>query len=465
MKTKIFLIVLASLTPAFGAPSPAGSEGAWWSLFQDSTLDRLEDSAIKGNQDLRQSISRVVEARAEARAVESGLFPSVTAPLAASRQRTTNTGPVTSSRIIGTFLPATPGQPSLAFPSSFAGQALANTYDDFQVPLEVGYEVDVFGRIRHAYGQARANAEASLADRQGVRLSLTTQVAATYFALRAVDSKIAVLNGALHLRADAVQIQQQRVKAGEASDIDFLRARVEYANTEADLPDAMQERAELENSLAELCGRQAGDFQVAPAPLELVSPPPVPATISAQVLAQRPDLLEAEHRIAAAGEGVKASRAQFLPSFRLQAGYGYESAQASQLLEEQSRTWALTGAISIPIFEGGKNTADLNAAKARNEEALAAYQVAADRAFREAENALSDLRQRARQADSRRQAVDDARRVFEASQRSYREGAITYFEVIDAQRVLLNAELGQVETLNARYAATIDLIKAAGGAY
>ena len=451
MNAKICFIAIASIASiAHAADSP------WWSVFQDPTLDGLERQASASNQDLRESVARVDEARAQARAAESGYYPSVTAPLSAAREHTTNTGPVISSRIVGGgFFPAAPG---VALPNSFAGQSLANTYDDFQVPLVVGYEVDVFGRIRHAYAQARASAQASAADRQAVRLSLSSQVAASYFALRALDSKIAVLKGALHLRGDAIQIQQQRVKGGAASDVDLLRARVEYANTEADLPDAVQERAELG-------GRAAGDFHLAPEPLDQASPPAVPATIPAQALSQRPDLLEAERRIAAAGEGVKASRAQFFPRLRVQAGYGYESAQASQLLEEQSHTWSITGAISIPIFEGGKNAADLEAAKARNEEALAAYQQAAFRAFREVENALGNLRQRALQAGSRQRAVEDARRVFEASQRSYREGAITYFEVIDAQRVLLNAELAQVGTLNARYAATIDLIRATGGGY
>jgi len=459
MSPRIIFAIVACCTaaPLFASDQP------WWGIFHDAALDRLERDALGANQDLRQAVARVMEARARASAAASGLYPVVSAPLLATRQRTTNTGPITTSRLIGSgFFPVTPGT---TLPETFAGQALANTYSDFQAPLAVNYEIDVFGRVRHAYDQARANAEASLADRQAVRLSLTAQVAANYFALRAADSEVAVLQRTVGLRTDAENIQQQRVKGGAASDVDLLRARVEKSNTEADLIDSIQERAELEDALAELCGQQAGGFHVAPRPLDQDEPPAVPATVPAQLISQRPDLVEAEHRIAAAGEGVKAARAEFFPVVNVQAGYGFESSEANQLLENQSHTWSIAGAINIPIFDGGRNAADLKIARAQNEQAVDAYQQTALAAFREVENALGNLRQRARQADARRQAAEDARRVFDASQRSYTQGGMTYFEVIDAQRVLLNAELSQVRTLGIRYAATVDLIRAAGGGF
>ena len=472
MNAKILAAAIAcsATVPLFAEDAPAphsnpapSDASRWWTLFGDDALDRLEQEAIAANQDLRQAVARVMEARAEASAAASGLYPNLSAPLAASRQRTTNTGPVTTSRLIGGGL--FPGLQGSALPETFAGQALANTFDDFQAPLAVNYEIDVFGRVRHAHNQARANAQASLADRQAVKLSLTAQVAANYFALRAADSEVAVLQRTVRLRTDAEQIQQQRVKGGAASDVDLLRARVEKSNTEADLIDSIQERAELENALAELCGQPASDFQVAPQPLDLIPPPAVPVTIPAQLLSQRPDLVEAERRIAAAGEGVKAARAQFFPVLSMQAEYGFESSQANQLLENQSHTWSIAGAINIPIFDGGRNKADLTMARAQDEEAIDAYRQTALTAFREVENALSNLRERALQVDARQRAAEDARRVFEASQRSYGEGAMTYFEVIDAQRVLLNAELSQVRTLAIRYAATVDLIRATGGGF
>jgi len=447
--------------PAAASSGAAASEVPWWTLFHDPALAQLEAQALGANPDLHEAMERVLEARAQAAAASSDLLPQVSAPLAASRVHTTNTGPVTTSRLIGAaFFPTTPGTPE-----TFQGQALENTYSDYQLPLAVAYEVDVFGRIRNARDRARAMAEASAAERQSLRLSLTSQVATTYFALRAADSAVAVLQNTSRLRGESVQVQENRVKGGAASDVDLLRARVEASNTEADLVDAGQERAELENALAVLCGQPASDFHVAPQPLDQVPFPAVPMIIPAQLLSQRPDLVEAEHRIAAAAAGEKVARAEFYPVINVQGAIGFESSQDNLLLEGQSHTWAIGGTINIPIFNGGRNAADLRAARARKEEAYDAYRQAALVALREVEDALSSLRSRVAQADARQRAVADARRVFSASQHSYGEGGLTYFEVIDSQRVLLAAELAGVRTQSARYAAAVDLIRAMGGTF
>lgn len=449
----------ADLPAPPAAASAGATDGRWWTLFHDPALDQLEAQALGANPDLHEAMERVLEARAQAAAAASGLLPQVSAPLAASRVHTTNTGPVTTSRLIGAaFFPTTPGTAE-----TFQGQALENTYSDYQLPLAVAYEVDVFGRIRNSRDQARSIAEASAAERQSLRLSLTSQVATTYFALRAADSAVAVLQNSLKLRGESVQVQENRVKGGAASDVDLLRARVEASNTEADLVDAGQERAELENALAVLCGQPASDFRVAAQPLEQVPFPEVPLIIPAQLLSQRPDLVEAEHRIAAAAAGEKVARAEFYPVFNVQGAVGFESSQDNLLLEGQSHTWAIGGTINIPIFNGGRNSADLRAARARTAEAYDAYRQKALGALREVEDALSSLRSRVAQADARQRAVADARRVFSASQHSYGEGGLSYFEVIDSQRVLLAAELAGVRTQSARYAAAVDLIRAMGG--
>jgi multidrug efflux system outer membrane protein len=449
---------LAVPVPGVEAPAERSPFGvsSWWTVFGDNALNQLEEQSLAANQDLQGAIAKVTEARARMGVAGADLYPQVTAPLDVSRQRTTNTGPVTTSRLVG-------GGFGAGFPSSFAGQALTNTFSDYQVPLRVSYEVDAFGRVAHSHGQARANAEASLADRDGVKLSLTAQVATNYFALRATDSAVAVLRRTVEVRRDAQQVQERRVRGGAATDVDLLRAGVELATTEADLIDAVQQRAELENSLAEFCGQPASAFHLSDRPLESLAPPAVPATVPAQLLSQRPDLIEAERRVAATGEGVKAARAQLYPAISVQGGYGFESSRNNQLFENQSHTWLIAGTINIPIFDGGRNSSELKIARAQNEEACEAYRETALRAFREVEDALSGLHQRSLQAEARKRAAEDARRVYEASQRSYNEGGLSYFELIDSQRVLLNSELAQVRTLGGRFAATVDLIRALGG--
>jgi multidrug efflux system outer membrane protein len=352
-------------TPVVAASFSGPNRGAWWSIFHDATLAKLEEQALAANQDLRQAIARVDQARAEARVAAADFFPSVTAPLQAARLRTTNTGPVIGSRLVGnnSLFPSLAG----SGPVSFDGQALSATYDDYQAQVALSYEVDVFGRIRHTYGEAAANARASAADREAIALSLASQVAANYFALRAIESEIAILQRTGRLRADSVQIQQERVNAGAANTIDLSRAQLEQANTEADLSDALQQRAESENALAVLCGQSPSDFHLPAQPLDETHPPALPAAIPAQLLTQRPDLIEARHRLVATSEGIDAARAKLLPVFTIGANYGYESAQFGQLLENQSRAWSITGGISIPIFEGGRNAANLKAARAQRD--------------------------------------------------------------------------------------------------
>lgn len=450
------LLFILALLPMLAAAAP------WWQVFHDPALDALLRDAVAANQDLRGALARLDEARAETRVAAAALYPHLSAPLSATRQRTTDTGPVIRSRLVGASPFAIPG---IATPDSFAGQQATTTFNDFQSKLALSYELDVFGRLRHAVAQARAGAEATAADRRALELSLTTQIAAQYFALRAFDAQIAVLRRTFHYRADAVQIQHLRVKEGAAGELDLSRAELEQANTEADLSDALRERGELENNLAALCGKKAGEFHVPAHPLGETPPPEIPRGVPASLMTQRPDLVEAERRLAGTGEGIRIARAGLFPVFNIQGNYGFESAQFGQLFEDRSHEWSITAGIEVPIFEGGRNAARLQAAKAQRAEALAAYRQTALTAFKEVENALLDLRQRATQAETRARAALQAGRVLDSSQKRYTEGAVNYFEVIDAQRLLLSAELLQVQTLQARYAATIDLIRALGGNY
>jgi multidrug efflux system outer membrane protein len=262
-----------------------------------------------------------------------------------------------------------------------------------------------------------------------------------------------------------VHLQQKRLDAGLASKLDYTRAEVELDNTDADLNDAIRQRAEIENALAALCGHAASDFRVVSNPLGNLPPPPASSGVPSGLLTRRPDLIEAERRLAAASEGIGAARADLFPTVNLQGNYGSESAQFDQLFDGRSREWSVTAGVSIPIFEGGRNQANLRAARARRDEAFAAYQQTAVTAFKEAENALIDLRQRISQSEARERAVADSRLVLDGSEKRYLEGAVNYFEVIDAQRLFLNAQLSRVQTMNARYAATVDLVRAFGGAF
>ena len=433
------------------APTPGE---AWWSVFRDPALDALETPALAANQDLAQAIARISEAREQARMIAADFYPHVGLDFGATRLRTTNTGPLQQARVV------VAGQSTV-----MASQLVSSFYNDYRTPLTISYELDVFGRIRHSYGSAHANWQAAEADRRAVALSLSAEIATSYFGLRALDLGIDVLHRAVALRRDSVQLNQERVTAGLANSLDLSRARVELENTQAELDNAVRLRAEAENNLAALCGQPASDFHFPVRSLENLAPPAVPAGVPAGLMARRPDLTEAERRLAAANEQIGVARAQLLPTFSIGASAGYESGKESQLIESQSRALALMGTVSIPIFEGGRNTANLRAARARRDEALAAYRATAITAFKEVENALADLRQRTAQLASHDRAIANAREVLELSQKRYIEGSVSYFEVVDAQRSLLKVELDRVQTLNARFAATAALVRALGGGW
>ena len=267
------------------------------------------------------------------------------------------------------------------------------------------------------------------------------------------------------LRADAVRLSQERVNAGVAGPLDLSRARVELDNTQAGLDDALRERAATENNLAALCGQSASEFHLPVRGLADTAPPAIPPGVPMLLLSRRPDLREAERRLAAADADIGVARAQFLPTFNIQGSAGLEAAYGSELFEADSRALSIMGTIHVPIFEGGRNLADLRAARARREAALASYRGTAITAYKEVETALSDLRLRADQAEARRRAVADAGQVLDLSQKRYLEGSTNYFDVVDAQRSRLGADLNAVQTLEARFAATVTLVRAIGGSW
>lgn len=464
--------------PGFPVPPP---DAAWWKIFKDATLDSLEGQAAASNQDIARAVARIEVARTQTRITAADFLPRVEFNPSYERLRTTNTGPKGKAQIIGnpsgllgafgggagsTTVITTPtnGTATSTVPA-FLSRGLSTTYSDYRAPLTLRYELDVFGRIRHAYASARASQQAIEADRRQIALSLSAEVAASYFALRAFDSEVAVLRRSVGLRRDAVQINNERVSNGVANPLDLSRARVELENTEADIQDALRQRDETENRLAELCGQPASDFHLLVRPLEEVRLPAVPAGVPSTLLARRPDLAEAERQLAAATESIGSARAQFLPTFDIQGSAGFESSIGDRLFDADNRALSILGTINVPIFEGGRNVANLRAAKAQRDEAVAAYRATAITAFKEVENALADLRRRAAQAESRQRASAAAADVLDRSQKRYIEGAINYFDVVDAERSLLATDLNRVQTLDARFAATIDLVRALGGSW
>ncbi|HEX9780448.1 MAG TPA: efflux transporter outer membrane subunit [bacterium] len=418
-------------------PRDGGPIETWWRVFDDPELDSLMWQALRANQELQAAVARVEQARALARVERAPLMPE--AELGASAERF---------------------QRSL---TSVGGRgSLLN--NQFRIPFDLSYELDLWGRVRRGFEAARADAQASEADFRAVMLTLTADVARTYLQLRQLDAELGVLERTIALRRDELALIRERLQAGVVSELELARASTELASADAAAIEAARRRAELAHALAVLCGQPASDFRVARAPLDLV-PPLIPPGVPSELLERRPDVAEAERRVAAANARIGVATAAFFPVVRLTGSAGYESAEIDDLIDAHSLVWSLGPSVSVPVFTGGRNTATLRAARAAHEEAAALYRQTVLRAFQEAEDALSGVALGVEAGLAQGRVVEGAQAAARISRERYEQGLVDYLEVVDAERSRLNAELGRVRILSQRLEAAILLVKALGGTW
>ncbi len=423
-----------------GKPLDNVPKGNWWEVFDDAALDELEAQALNANQQLKAAVARVDEARATARVARSELLPNLNFDPSWQRQR---------------YSPNQ--QPSF-------GNVTAST---FSVPLDLSYEVDLWGRVRRSFESARADAQASLAAFYNILLTLQADVAQNYFALRALDAEIATVTGTVDLRKEQVHLVRSRFEGGIGSELDVTRAETELATTEAEAASLAQRRAELENAIAILVGSNPSTFRMPAAadgewkPL----PPAVPAGLPADLLERRPDVAEAERELASANARIGVAKAAFFPVLTLTGSGGYLSGDIDSLFKWDSRTWSLGPSLSLPIFAGGRNRANYKRSQAAFEEAVARYRQRVLVAFGDIENSLSAIRHLADQFAAQQRALANARRSAELATERYRSGIVSYLEVVDASRDALQAERASAQLAGQRQLAAIQLVKALGGGW
>ncbi|HVU25442.1 MAG TPA: efflux transporter outer membrane subunit [Opitutus sp.] len=422
--------------PAATAPS-APQTGAWWEIFGDTELAALEAQVIASNQDLQRAAARIAAARALARVSEADLYPNLSAGVSNSRFRTS-----------ANRAPASP----------------AVEASDHAAQFDLSYELDFWGRVRRVSEAARAEAAVAVDDYHVAQLTLTADAARDYFQLRSLDAEHAILEATLALRRDEVRLQETRNQAGLINEVDVTRARTEAANVEAELHAIARDRARTEHALAILCGKSPAEFSVA-ARAATTGLPAVPAGLPSSLLQRRPDLAAAEHELHAACARIGVAKADFLPRVSLTGSAGFASAELSSLTASDSRAWSIGPSVHLPLFDGGRNRANLAAAQANYDAALAAYRGAALTAFREVEDALSDHRTLALQAEAVQRALASARDTAALANERYQRGLSNYLDVVDAQRAVL-----QTERLDRRLQleltlSAVQLTKALGGGW
>lgn len=425
---------------AWKQAAPAGTlpRGDWWKLYGDATLDDLEVRALTANPSLHAAAARVEQARAAAGLARSAYLPGVALGASTDRART--------SRTTDNLLP-------VAETGTFRGV------------LDLSWEIDLFGRVRRLNEGARADGAASAADFENVRLALTAEVASTYFSLRALDRETALVADGVGLRRRALELVTSRHKIGAATDFDVARSEAELASTEAEAAALANRRAALQNALAVLLGAPAPSFVLPPPGAQRSLPPAIPAGLPSELLERRPDIAAAEAALAAANARIGVAKAAFFPAISLTGSAGYASGDIDRLFNSDSRLWSIGPSLYLPIFQGGRNRANLARSRAAYEESVAVFRQRVLVAFREVQDALTATQLLADQAVAQDRAAAAARRAGELAQKRYDAGFVNYFEVIDAQRTVLAAERASTQLGAQQLVNSVALVKALGGGW
>ncbi len=445
-------------------PRDKDTRGAWWRIFGDASLDNLENQALGANQDLAIASARIFEARAQDRVASADFYPNVQFDGSGQRQRTSNNDPVQKGQLVGAnpFAGASGATGGSSAPLVLNNQPLTTTQNLFRAPVDLNWELDLFGRVRRAHEAARAERQAVESDYQNMALSVTANVAVNYFTLRSLDAERDVLDRTIKTRNEAFRIAKERLDAGLAGELDVTRAEADLADTQASTFALERTRGEVENALATLLGEQASALRLPRRPYA-GSPPRIPPGLPSRLLERRPDVASAERQLAAANARIGVAKAAFFPRIDLTGAAGFESVDIGTLFDWPSRFWRIGPSITLPIFEGGRNAGNLQIVQAQYAEAMGRYRGQVLIAFQEVENGLSDLRTLAGQVEALTRAAEASRRSLELAQDAYGKGRVNFLEVLDAERTALLDERSIVELQGQRLQSTVQLIKALGG--
>lgn len=422
----------------------------WWEVFEDKKLEWLENWAIENNRNLFMACERIQEARALMGIAAADFYPQITL-----NPEYTNTG-----QLIRSFTAA-----ANAFPNIAGGRNVFRTHQLlYLLPFNLSYEIDLWGKIADQYYSAYYNWEAQRKDYEAVMLSLTSDLAAAYFQLRAADAQLDLLRETLKTRKKALEINKARYDGEITFYADVALSEEELKTVEGQLEEMQRQRGVLEDVIATMIGVPASELFIEHLPLEGL-PPCIPEGLPSEILKRRPDIAEAELRVLSEHELVKRDYALFFPSLTLTGTGGFESPIFKDFLKWKSRYWMLGVELDQLVFDGCKTTFNLRMQIARFLQASGSYQQQVLVAFQEVEDALISLESFAKQY-----AVAEETVAWSAKANSlYRDrfyGGLTYYiNVVNTERDLLAYQMNVNAIRGFRYLATIQLIKALGGGW
>ncbi|GAB5100020.1 efflux transporter outer membrane subunit [Caballeronia sp. HLA56] len=423
-------------------------QGKWWENYHDPVLNQLVKTSLRDNPNLGVVYARLRAAREQVNAVSSTSLPRLDADAGIGYARTS---------------------PNTPFGLALGQQSIKGS--QYSIETRASWEPDLWGRVANAVKAANTRVELAKIDIDSYMLILCSEVVQFYWQMRSAEADLAFLQAVQRSHAETVGLLTTRYRGGLEGELDLARARAELANSTADMEEARKRRELNEHSLATLTARPVAEFSVPAihhdeATADWLPPPPprmapgAPATI----LSRRPDLAASAQDIRAAIADRNIAETAFYPTIKLTGDFGFASRDLGSLLSGQQLSFGPL-AISLPIFDGGRNKANLAAADARYQEAVASHKSKLLLALKEVDDALTEIATNETAVTGRQQALDAARRAIAVAKARQKSGLTNYLDVLESERTMLTIERASLQNRMRALVASVELVRAVGGGW
>jgi NodT family efflux transporter outer membrane factor (OMF) lipoprotein len=415
--------------------------GTWWEIYGDPQLNALEAQIDSANQTLKIAEANYREARTAIRFNRSAEAPTIGVAPSISTVRDSPNRP---------YFPAGLGN---------------NGVGDFVLPVDLSWEIDLWGRIRRSVTAAKEQTQASAADMAATQLSLQAELAYDYFELRSADAEKELLDDTVQAYSKALGLTDNRFEGGAAPKSDVAQARTQLKDAQVLDTDITVQRAQYEHAIAILVGKPPAEFSLAPSPIDLQTPaiPAIPQVVPSQLLERRPDIAASERRMAAANEQIGIAQAAYYPALNLSALAGFEGTSTLNWFTWPSRFWAVGPSFSETLFDAGRRRATKESAVAAYDGHVANYRQTTLTAFQQVEDNLAVLRILAGESQQQRDATAAAEETLHLFMNRYAGGVDTYLQVVTSQTTALSNERNDIDIRRRQLDASVLLIKALGG--
>lgn len=422
-------------------PSDQTPRGGWWTLYQDSELNKLQQKLLDNNPNLAKAFATYERAQAYLDQTSAARYPNLSLNANPTRNRVSENRPL--------------------IPSSFN---LPPTYSQYSVGLQAGYEVDLWGRVKNSIKASELNAVAASTDWESVKLGLQARLVDQFIVLRGLDQQLELLQETVKANERALKLIQIRHDNGIAPGLDVSRAESQLESTKSQFEQAQAQRAIVEHTIAVLVGETPSNFKI-DRKEDVIAIPDIPLSLPSELLQRRPDIAAAQRRVEAANASIGVAKAAFYPSLSLSAAFGYQSTSTGNWLTAPSNFWSIGPGMLLQLFDGGLRKGRIAEAEAILNENGAQYRSVVLEAFQQVEDNLAKLTYFHSAAQSESASAEAAKKSLNFAMNRYQQGAANYLEVTSAQTASLSSQRALLTLNIEQLRSSVDLIRALGGGW